>query len=103
MGILTNVVVPIIVDGKVWGRVGLDDCTSEREWISAEVDILRIVADMIGGAIIRERYLEELRSANTIVESSPTMLFRLRGGPSLPLIYISHNVTMYGYEPGRHD
>ena len=28
------------------------------------------------------------------------MLFRLRGGPSLPLIYISSNVIRYGYEAG---
>ena len=48
---------------------------------------------MIGGAIIRERYVEELKNANTIVESSPTILFRLRGDPSLPLIYVSRNVT----------
>ena len=54
---------------------------------------------MFGAAIIRERYIEKLKDANTIVESSPTILFRLRGDPSLPLIYISHNVTMYGYEP----
>ena len=30
---------------------------------------------------------------NSIVERSPTMLFRLRGEPSLPLIYVSHNVS----------
>ncbi len=99
LGIRANLVVPIAVDGKVWGRIGFDDCTSERAWSSAELDILKIVADMIGGAIIRERYVEELKNANTIVELSPTILFRLRGDPSLPLIYISHNVTMYGYEP----
>lgn len=91
--------VPITVDGKLWGHVGFDDCTTERDWNSAELDILRIVADMIGGAIVRERYIERLKDANTIVELSPTVLFRLRGDPSLPLIYISHNVTRYGYEP----
>ena len=93
------ILVPITVEGSLWGHVGLDDCTTERTWSAAEIDILKIVADMIGGAIIRERYVEELKNANTIVESSPTILFRLRGDPALPLIYISHNVTMYGYEP----
>jgi diguanylate cyclase (GGDEF)-like protein/PAS domain S-box-containing protein len=99
LGIRTNLIVPVIVDGKVWGRIGFDDCTTEREWKSAELDILRTVADMFGAATIRERYVEELKNANAIVESSPTILFRLRGDPSLPLIYISQNVTMYGYEP----
>ena len=79
--------------------MGLDDCTREREWKPAELDILKIVADMIGGAIIRERYVEDLKNANTIVEFEPDNSFRLRGDPSLSLIYVSHNVTLYGYDP----
>ena len=71
LGIRANLVVPVAVDGKVWGRIGFDDCTTERAWSEAEIDILRIVADMIGGAIIRERYVEELKNANTIVEFEP--------------------------------
>ena len=54
---------------------------------------------MIGDAIIRERFVQKLKDANTIVESSRTVLFRLRGEPCRPLAFISHNVTMYGYEP----
>jgi diguanylate cyclase (GGDEF)-like protein/PAS domain S-box-containing protein len=99
LGIRAILLVPIAVDGKHWGHIGLDDCTTEREWNSAELDILRTVADMIGSAIVGQRHVESLKNANTIVESSPTVLFRLRGDPSLPLVYISHNVTMYGYEP----
>jgi diguanylate cyclase (GGDEF)-like protein/PAS domain S-box-containing protein len=99
MGIQEILLVPITVDGKFWGHIGLDDCKTEREWSSVELDILRTVAEMFGAAIIRERYVEKLRDANTIVESSPTILFRLRGDPSLPLIYVSHNVTKYGYDP----
>ena len=51
--------------------------------------------------MIRERYVKQLRDANTIIERSPTILFRLRGEPSLPLIYVSHNVTMFGYDPAE--
>jgi diguanylate cyclase (GGDEF)-like protein/PAS domain S-box-containing protein len=100
MGIQEILLVPITVDGKFWGHIGLDDCKTEREWSSVELDILRTVAEMFGAAIIRERYVEKLKDANTIVESSPTILFRLRGDPSLALIYVSHNVTKYGYDPG---
>jgi diguanylate cyclase (GGDEF)-like protein/PAS domain S-box-containing protein len=99
LGIESSLDVPIVVDGKYWGRACFDDCRTAREWTFVEIDILRTVADLIGGAIIRERYVRQLKDANTIVESSPTILFRLRGDPSLPLIYISHNVTMYGYDP----
>ena len=71
LGIQSIILVPITVEGSHWGHVGLDDCTTERTWSSAEIDILRIFADMIGGAITRERYVEELKNANTIVEFEP--------------------------------
>ena len=61
------------IEGKFWGYIGFDDCTAEREWTSSEVDILRTLADLIGSAIIRERYVEQLKDANTIVELSPTI------------------------------
>jgi diguanylate cyclase (GGDEF)-like protein/PAS domain S-box-containing protein len=93
--------VPVTIEGKFWGYIGFDDCTTEREWTSSEVDILRTLADLIGSAIIRQRYVEQLKNANTIIERSPTILFRLRGEPSLPLIYVSHNVTMFGYDPAE--
>lgn len=99
LGIRSIILVPITAEGSLWGHIGLDDCTTERAWSPAEIDILRTVADMFGAVFARDRYVERLKDANTIVESSPTILFRLGGGPSLPLIYISHNVTMYGYEP----
>ncbi|HEY8130241.1 MAG TPA: PAS domain-containing protein, partial [Hyphomicrobium sp.] len=101
LGIASSLDVPMIIEGKYWGRICFDDCTTAREWTLVEIDILRTLADLIGGAIIRERYIEKLKDANTIVERSPTILFRLRGDPSLPLIYVSHNVAMYGYDPAE--
>jgi len=31
------------------------------------------------------------------VQNSPTLLYRLRGEPSFPLMYISHNITKFGH------
>jgi diguanylate cyclase (GGDEF)-like protein/PAS domain S-box-containing protein len=101
LGIASSLDVPIIIKGRYWGRICLDDCKTEREWTSVEVDIFQTLADLIGSAIIRDRYVGQLRDANTIIERSPTILFRLRGEPSLPLIYISHNITMFGYDPAE--
>jgi diguanylate cyclase (GGDEF)-like protein/PAS domain S-box-containing protein len=41
----------------------------------------------------------ELSNANIIVQNSPVILYRLRGEPSFPLIYISHNITKWGHDP----
>jgi diguanylate cyclase (GGDEF)-like protein len=46
-----------------------------------------------------EERTRELSNANIIVQNSPVILYRLRGEPSFPLIYISHNITKLAHEP----
>ncbi|MDP9082925.1 MAG: EAL domain-containing protein [Pseudomonadota bacterium] len=46
-----------------------------------------------------EARTRELSNANIIVQNSPVILYRLRGEPSFPLIYISQNITKLGHEP----
>jgi diguanylate cyclase (GGDEF)-like protein/PAS domain S-box-containing protein len=94
-------VVPIMVDGRYWGRVSLDVCRNERVWSSSEKDVLRILADLIGTAITRERQQAQLATANTIIQNSPTILYRLRGEPSLPMIYVSQNIALLGHDPAE--
>ncbi|NJL58222.1 GAF domain-containing protein [bacterium] len=47
--IVALVVMPIIVDGLWWGFIGFDECTGERLWTRAEIDLLRSVAGSLGG------------------------------------------------------
>src|ERR1700722_878524 len=46
-----------------------------------------------------EARTRELSNANIIVQNSPVILYRLRGEPSFPLIYISHNIAKLGHNP----
>ena len=46
-----------------------------------------------------EERTRELSNANIIVQNSPVILYRLRGEPSFPLIYVSHNIIKLGYDP----
>ena len=48
-----------------------------------------------------EERTRELSNANIIVQNSPVVLYRLRGAPSFPLIYVSHNITKLGHDPGN--
>jgi diguanylate cyclase (GGDEF)-like protein/PAS domain S-box-containing protein len=48
-----------------------------------------------------EQRTKELSNANIIVQNSPVILFRLRGEPAFPLLYISHNITKLGHDPQR--
>ncbi|MGO8846217.1 MAG: EAL domain-containing protein [Methylocella sp.] len=101
LGILSILVVPMAVDGKYWGQIGFDDCKTEREWDAIEIDALRTLADMIASSFTREHYIKELMDAKSIVERSPTMLYRLGGEPSLPMIYTSDNISLLGYDPAE--
>jgi diguanylate cyclase (GGDEF)-like protein/PAS domain S-box-containing protein len=90
--------VPIMVDARYWGHITIDACRHERDWNRAEIDALHTLADLIGTAITRERHLAQIAKANTIIQSSPTILYRLRGEPTLPMIYISQNIGLLGHD-----
>ena len=55
-----------------------------------------------------EELNRELANASRIVQNSPTILYRIGPGPSLPLVYVSSNIELYGHSrqellasPGR--
>lgn len=55
--------VPIVVEAKVWGCLGVDSCTKLRQWASFEIDLLRMMANFVGTAIVRDRYVGLLRAS----------------------------------------
>lgn len=60
--ILSIAVVPIFVEGGLWGFIGFDDCVQERAWSEAELEALKAAADIFGAAIARHRALAALRN-----------------------------------------
>lgn len=48
-------VVPIFLESKYWGHIGIDDCREATRCSEAELSILKTAAACIGGAIERER------------------------------------------------
>jgi len=67
------------------------------KWQMTEDAALKM--DLLEQAV--EERTRELSNANIIVQNSPTILYRLGGEPSFPLIYISHNVTKFGHDPAN--
>jgi diguanylate cyclase (GGDEF)-like protein/PAS domain S-box-containing protein len=91
--------VPIFADSRWRGIIGFDDCLAERDWSAAEIDTIKIVAELIGAAIARAAHSQSLADAARIVERSPTILYRLSPDPHFNLTYVSENVRRYGYTP----
>lgn len=54
-------IVPIVVAGKVWGFIGVDACKAERDWVTVEVELMEILANLIGTTILRDRDIKSLR------------------------------------------
>ena len=96
-GVKSALLVPIFVDTKWWGHICFDDCRRERQWTAAEADTLRTLAEMIGAAIARARDLQHLADASRVVENSPVILFRIAAQSPYPLLYLSQNVSRFGY------
>jgi len=90
----------VTVNGALWGSLNfIDSSDKRREWSWAETDTLKTLARLMGAAIGRALQIKLLADANTIVQNSPTILYRLRGEPPFPLTYISHNISKYGHDP----
>lgn len=63
-GIQSILVVPIFVKKEWWGFIGFDECRYQREWISSEFELLKLLANNIGIAI--EHYLADKVQAEYI-------------------------------------
>lgn len=66
--IVSILVMPVVVNSKCWGFVGIDNCTSEDNWTEAESLILKSFTLTIGMAIIRRRSEIELKIAKEKAE-----------------------------------
>jgi diguanylate cyclase (GGDEF)-like protein/PAS domain S-box-containing protein len=90
--------IPIRVENRLWGSLDfVDSSDRKRHWTWAETDTLQTLAGLIGAAVTRARYVNQLADANMIVQNSPTILYRVRGEPPFPLIYVSHNIRKFGH------
>ncbi len=99
-GIASMLNIPIIVANTLWGSLNfIDSSNAKREWSWAETDTLKTLAGLLGTAITRARYVKELADADTIVQNSPTILYRLGGAAGFPLLYISSNIAKFGHDP----
>ncbi len=61
-------IVPIYVAEKVWGFIGFDECSYERIWSIQEIEALQAVANLISGAIVKDKMERELIKAKDKAE-----------------------------------
>lgn len=62
--IVSILMLPIFMQGNLWGFVGFDECHYEREWQNWEVDILKAFGSSLAGAIERTKAEHKLSETN---------------------------------------
>ncbi|MFW5955206.1 MAG: PAS domain S-box protein [Rhodothermales bacterium] len=62
--------VPIVVENKWLGIIGLDDCGRKRNWTEAQRTVLTTIASIIGGFLQRRHFDEERASSLAAVAAS---------------------------------
>ncbi|MEA5518719.1 GAF domain-containing protein [Limnoraphis robusta] len=65
-----NVVVPILVEQKLYGLLGAHQCFSKRQWTASEVEVFKQVALQVGYALEQAQLLEEIQQARQSAEKA---------------------------------
>lgn len=63
--ILSVLVCPITLNGRLWGFVGFDDCQTPREWPATQVALLKTLARALGGSLRHTQMRSTLRDARS--------------------------------------
>ena len=73
LGNRSTLLLPISVAGEYWGHIGVDDCKTQRQWTSAELDALGALVGVMGALLQREHAQTALQQSEqrfrTIYES----------------------------------
>lgn len=88
---------PIIIDNALRGFIGIDDCESQREWSTAEIDVLKLFAETSGLILERREHESELEKAVKRAETNEALLLKsesrqrslLKALPDMIFIYSS--------------
>lgn len=71
-GILSILVSPVFVRGKLWGFIGFDDCAAARVWTEVELDVLATAGVNLVGALLQARMVADLRTERDKLEAAST-------------------------------
>ncbi|MCE1187983.1 MAG: ATP-binding protein [Ignavibacteria bacterium] len=69
-GIKSVIALPIFIDQQFWGFISFDDCTNLRNWQDHEEMILMNLANVIGGALAKNKRRTELIEAMEQVQTA---------------------------------
>ncbi len=90
---------PLQKDGKLFGFIGFSVVGSARDWTNDEVELLKVLCDVIASALARQRAESALRKSearlNFLVSSSPVTIYTRSVQSPHALVYVSSNLQQF--------
>ncbi|MDR3146463.1 MAG: response regulator [Treponema sp.] len=71
LGVRSFVHVPIFVYGTLWGLLSVEEFQHKRVWEESDIQLIKLIASVIGGVVTRNETEEQLLRMSSIVNSSP--------------------------------
>ncbi len=106
-GIVSLAYAPVMVEGRLWGAIGFDDCELVRPWDGGELEAIRASAAVLGASIARNLQDERLLAADlryrTVIERIPAVTYVDVVEPTaVRLGYVSPQIeSLLGYPAER--
>ncbi len=70
-GVKAFIMIPIMISGKLWGNLAVDDCVNSRRWEESEVQLVKLTSNILSELIMRHEMEKQLIRMSSIVKNSP--------------------------------
>ncbi|EDX83071.1 PAS fold family [Synechococcus sp. PCC 7335] len=74
LGVVANLIVPILVQDTLWGLLIVHQCSECRNWKAHEIDLLKTLAAQVGVAIHQSSLLAQANNSATVAEEKAQQL-----------------------------
>ena len=89
--------VPVLENGKV--RMLISVGNSHDDYDNYDVETVQLIGNETWRIVRRQRADRELRLAMQVVNASPVVCFRWAANNGWPVLFVSENVSQWGYTP----
>ncbi len=95
---------PLRRHGQIFGFIGYSVMQQPRDWQADEIDLLKVLADVVASAVARKLAEAALRESearlNFLVSSSPVVIYTRKAQAPYEVAYVSPNAQqLMGFDP----
>ncbi|MGE5471273.1 MAG: PAS domain S-box protein [Bacteroidota bacterium] len=87
--------IPVLEEGRVRMLTGIGN--KSEPYAAVDVESVQLISNEVWRIVRQRRAEQALRVATQVVNASPVVCFRWRATPGWPVIFVSDNVTQWGY------